>query len=157
LDKAAVTIQDHTHSLVAHTEQLSATLQEIAVYSESTNKHSRNMDEVLTFIQKVSQQTNLLGLNAAIEAARAGEYGKTFSVVAREIRTLSTNSSEAAKQISDSLDTMQSSLGNITSSLSEIASSSNNLTAYSETFTQLVGELKDISERLNDYVFQMLK
>ena len=157
LDKAAVVIQDHTHSLIAHTEQLSATIQQVSSFSETAHKHSKNMDEVLSFIQKISQQTNLLGLNAAIEAARAGEHGKTFSVVAKEIRILSNNSSDAAQQIGHSLNNMQNLVTEITSSLSEIAVSSSSLIDYSESFSQLVDDLHQISRKLNDFVSQMIK
>jgi methyl-accepting chemotaxis protein len=56
-----------------------------------------------TMIKRISSETRLLSLNAKIEAVRAGEYGKGFSVVADEVRSLSRNSLEASEQIQDKL------------------------------------------------------
>jgi methyl-accepting chemotaxis protein len=67
------------------------------------NSNSKEIDNVIGFISDIAQQSNLLGLNAAIEAARAGENGRTFSVVAQEIRKLANNSKDATSQVSDSL------------------------------------------------------
>lgn len=57
----------------------------------------------MSFINEVAQNSNLLGLNAAIEAARAGEYGRSFAVVAGEIRKMSANSARSVKEIKEIL------------------------------------------------------
>ena len=72
----------------AHTAAIQEVLQEIDKLKELTE-----------LVKNIAFQTNLLALNAAIEAARAGEYGRGFAVVAEQVRTLSSQSSEAAEKI----------------------------------------------------------
>lgn len=70
-------------------------------------------------IDSISSQTNLLALNASIEAARAGEAGKGFSVVAEQIRKLSTETKDSSGQISEALSRLDKISGKMTSSIEE--------------------------------------
>jgi methyl-accepting chemotaxis protein len=76
----------------------------LAVISDKAN----TIGAVVTAINKVADQTNLLSLNAAIEAEKAGEYGRGFSVVAREIRRLADQTAAAALDIEGMVGQMQS-------------------------------------------------
>lgn len=98
--------------------------EKVIVLSKSADEartHINNTHEVIGFINKVSQQTNLLGLNAAIEAARAGELGRGFAVVATEVRKLSEDSVEATKKINDILGNIELSMQNIITGIEQTA------------------------------------
>lgn len=71
------------------------------------DERSKGIEKVLSVIKDVTEKTNLLSLNAAILAAQAGEYGKSFSVVADEIKGLSDRTSSSAKEISTIVKTIQ--------------------------------------------------
>ena len=78
--------------------------QEVICDIEELEKKSIVVNNIIGTIDYITEQTNLLSLNASIEAARAGEFGRGFAVVAEEIRKLASQSQKAAKQIGDIID-----------------------------------------------------
>ncbi|MFZ7120299.1 MAG: methyl-accepting chemotaxis protein [Eubacteriaceae bacterium] len=99
-------------------EVVDANEQILSIVNEA-NSHTEDTNEILNFIQEISSQTNLLGLNAAIEASRAGEFGRGFDVVAKEIRKLSTSTSESIKKVDTVLKNIGGSIKNINDKVSD--------------------------------------
>ena len=78
-----------------------------SAHIETLNHKTVNIGQILEVITSISQQTNLLALNAAIEAARAGEAGRGFAVVADEVRNLAHRTQESAQQVQAMIEELQ--------------------------------------------------
>jgi methyl-accepting chemotaxis protein len=88
-------------------ENISQEVKKSAEIIQRLGVRSGDIEKILSVIKDVTEQTNLLSLNAAILAAQAGEYGKSFSVVADEIRALSERTSSSTREIGGIVKTIQ--------------------------------------------------
>jgi aerotaxis receptor len=135
--------QNKINCLVGDVEQAASNALELIT---DVNKISTIMSE----IQGIADQTNLLALNAAIEAARAGEQGRGFAVVADEVRTLASRTQGATVQIQSSVTELQKTLGNWSEMMlvnkANAEECSEDSTKIKQSMENIIGNVNDVSD-----------
>lgn len=156
MDSIAESLSDKVQFIAAHSEELTATSEQITENTKSTVEYSTKITDIAGTIKGISDQTNLLGLNASIEAARVGSAGAGFGVVASEVRKLAISSKEATVSIEETLGAIKKSIEQMQEDFGEIAKSSQEeskmLTEFMseiETLTTTSSKLKELMKDIN--------
>ncbi|NVC61620.1 methyl-accepting chemotaxis protein [Vibrio sp. 05-20-BW147] len=132
---------------------VSALVNDVEEMSErivSMNKDANKISEVLNVIGEISEQTNLLALNAAIEAARAGEQGRGFAVVADEVRALAARTQNSTTEISEMLSKLLDGTSSVVASMErtkqQCQSTASKTSEVSNSLNLMSGSVRDIDD-----------
>jgi twitching motility protein PilJ len=131
---------------------ISKNMEETVVLMKKVSDSSKQISEVLSLLSDITEETNILALNATVQAAKAGEAGKGFKVVADSIQELADNAAEATRRVGALIATVQTDIHSVGSSIERTNREVERGVELSENAGQSLNEITDISNKLADIV-----
>ncbi|MEF1301659.1 methyl-accepting chemotaxis protein, partial [Vibrio owensii] len=144
-------IQKNREAIVELAEQVSDAASVISELEANT----QSINQILSTIQGIAEQTNLLALNAAIEAARAGEQGRGFAVVADEVRVLSQRTHGSTEEIRTMIETLQNNTKLAVNSMQTSTSLADTSVDYAQQAHDSLTSITNSITEINDMAMQI--
>lgn len=135
-------------STLVSTHQISNDTQQASSSADQLKTVTAGINDFVNIIQSISEQTNLLALNAAIEAARAGEQGRGFAVVADEVRTLAQRSSEASNEISTLIDDVNQQMIDVIGHIHQVGEKSSEINTSTSSIETTANHIVNLSQHM---------
>jgi methyl-accepting chemotaxis protein len=150
-----LTGQKFVQGSVSKMSELSSDIAASAAAVNQVEERVDSIGSVVGTIQGISEQTNLLALNAAIEAARAGEAGRGFAVVADEVRNLAQRTQQATVEIQDMISHLQSSANSAVELMEKsVVEAAEGVDLVTNAGSELDGIVSQVNQ-INDMNFQI--
>ena len=146
--KGAIVVQN----TIGGMDKIRGQIQETAKRIKRLGESSQEIGDIVSLINDIADQTNILSLNAAIQASMAGDAGKGFAVVADEVQRLAERSGAAAKQISALVKTIQSDTNEAVSSMEQTTAEVVQGTRHAQDAGVSLGEIESVSKTLAEII-----